>query len=908
LCADFSTFNFFTMKNFFLLSLYILLFVSCTPRATENNVRASLETFPLAVPEEHSLMTTWENKTVHESRLIDDMEQSSGWIVTGIGAMTYTEERARDGRQSLRFSTSLRDEEHYRQNRSEWDSFNGTQGGRSSVERKFEEPQDWSDFSRISFWVYVHPADMPTYCIYISFDCEGAEYNAAYPGKSHFVHDLKRGQWNHVMYEIHHLKRDSVTAFRINQMLIGHHPEEEGIVTYDIDQLEIQRVDGDYFEGWEVAPDKFAFNHAGYRPADRKIAMVGDGGGENFELVNQEGTKVFGGQVQTIRNEKGMFRLLDFSAYDEAGIFRIRTGDLESNSFPIDEQVWIQPLFKAINSFFCLRCGYAVPGIHLECHKDWQGFYGDTKKIINGGWHDAGDLSQGSWRTSMSAYAMMLNLEELEKAGDHPDLAGRLRDEIAWGLQYLLKTRFGDGYHMSFSVMRIYTDNEVGTIDDVVTPARNIPWENFLASAVQCKAAVVLQSSHPELAEQSRMAALEDWQYAIDSMDSREHADYREAAWGVTSSILLGSMTGEKKYTDQAIRFGKMLIRCQEQRFLDEIPVTGYFYTNTRRNNVIHNYHAAFEEAPLIALSMLCQEFPDHEDWIQWYSAATLHSEFFMKQGSRIAEPYAHLPNSVWKKSEILAVDDEDRRADMMRQFNESKKLKGEYVLRTFPIYIDNLFHGNTNIQMSGTWALAEAARLRNDEEGMILVQKQVEWVLGANPFGQSLMYGMGYDFAPHFAYCLKNIVGSLPVGMDCLTGDQPYWSATNNATHKEIWVEPANRFLGALSVYTSATSPAARPVEEEAVKISVQTSQNGQEVAILVTLHGTGEHVVSLRSFNAESGEDRKPAHLSDGKAEVRFNLKIQDPQKPYVAVIMLDDNPSKRKEVTGTLADLSL
>ena len=261
------------------------------------------------------------------------------------------------------------------------------------------------------------------------------------------------------------------------------------------------------------------------------------------------------------------------------------------------------------------------------------------KKIINGGWHDAGDLSQGSWRTSMAVFAMMSNLENLEKAGDDSVLADRLRSEIEWGLDWLLKTRFGDGYHMSFSVMRIYTDNKTGTIDDVVTPAKNVPWENFLTAAVQSKAAMTLEKTNPDLASRSRAAAIEDWQAAVDSRKSWDQADYREASWGATSSILLGKMTGDKKYGEYAVNFGNLLIKCQEQTFKDSIPITGYFYENTDRLKVIHNYHAAFEEAPLIALSMLCRSFPENENWIKWYSAAVLHSEFFMKRGSRICCP-----------------------------------------------------------------------------------------------------------------------------------------------------------------------------------------------------------------------------------------------------------------------------
>ena len=81
-------------------------------------------------------------------------------------------------------------------------------------------------------------------------------------------------------------------------MLTGHNPEDEGIVTYDIDKLELQRVEADQFEGWNVAPGKFSFSHAGYRPGDTKIAMAGEGAGKNFQLTDQNDKVVYSGDVQ----------------------------------------------------------------------------------------------------------------------------------------------------------------------------------------------------------------------------------------------------------------------------------------------------------------------------------------------------------------------------------------------------------------------------------------------------------------------------------------------------------------------------------------------------------------------------------------------------------------------------------
>lgn len=284
------------MKHILLTFAFCCIFFACAPDKNQTGSDQSpvvFEAFPLEIPEEKALMTRWEEKLVLKTETIDDFETEQNWHVDGIGEMNYTNERSYDGKQSLRFRTSLRDEEYYSRNRSEWDSFNGTQGGRSFVQLTFAEPQDWTDYNRISFWVYVHPTTMPTYCIYIRMNCEGVIHTATdYNGTSHFVQDLKPGEWNHVMFEIPHLQRDKVTSFSIYQMLRGHNPEEEGIVTYDIDQLEIQEVETDMYEGWEVESDKISYSHIGYLPDQPKIAMAGFNGGENFQLLNSQGEEV----------------------------------------------------------------------------------------------------------------------------------------------------------------------------------------------------------------------------------------------------------------------------------------------------------------------------------------------------------------------------------------------------------------------------------------------------------------------------------------------------------------------------------------------------------------------------------------------------------------------------------------
>ncbi len=143
----------------------------------------------------------------------------------------------------------------------------------------------------------------------------------------------------------------------------------------------------------------------------------------------------------------------------------------------------------------------------------------------------------------------------------------------------------------------------------------------------------------------------------------------------------------------------------------------------------------------------------------------------------------------MWRRDEIDSLPARNPE-DTLRQFNDGTPLAEGYRLRVFPIWTDNLFHGNTAVHMAGTASMASAALLRNRRATQDLVRLQLQWVLGGNPFSQSLMYGEGYDFQPLFAYCSCDLTGALPVGMDS-RNDSPYWPAENRATYKEMWVVP---------------------------------------------------------------------------------------------------------------------
>lgn len=891
-----------TISIFPILIGIVLLFSSCHSSKEQDKFS---EPFPLKVKKENSLLAQWAKKEVLESRLIDDMEGRGNWkMKEGIATIVYTNERSIDGEKSLRYHTSMRDTAHIMlaENRSPWGSFSGQQGGGAAFGMTFDEPQDWSNYNRISIWVYIHPTKTPIHHFFLDIINEGTDYNTITPRHDTAIQDLTAGEWHNVVWEISDVPRDKVCQFNIFQTLIGYEPGNEKFETFDFDRLELQKVEADHYDGWDIPQAQFAYSHIGYRPADVKQALTSAGDETSFQLLSENNQVVYTGIAQQIKNENGVFTQMDFTDFKTPGVYYLKYGSAVSNSFPINDYVWLEPIFSGLNFYFCQRCGHEVPGIHGVCHQDWQAFHGDEKKVINGGWHDAGDMSQGYFRTAIGSYVLLRNLELVKDNPELANLAIKLKDEALWGLKWVTKNHFKDGYHMSWGRQRIYSDNIVGTIDDVVIKTVNSPWENFLGSAVLTLAECYYTEADVEsqLLKEMKEVALDNWEQAYNSKDNWDEASYTEASWGAIASTLLYQKTNDEKYKKAALLFGRLLTDCQESVFQQGIPITGYFYTNQAHERIIQNNHGSNDESPMLALRTLCEAFPDNQDWMRWYSSAVIYSDYFLKRGSKIAAPYYLVPNAVYRKSDIEAIRNERTRQFSLIQFNDGTALNEEYRLRTFPIWGGDLFHGGTSCHLATSWALAEASQLRNDNEGLQLVGKQMEWTFGLNPFGQTLMYGVGYNFTPQFAYCTKNVVGSLAVGMDCMQDDKPHWNGSAYATCKEMWIAPVNRFMGTVATYS-----------EELIKTNQKSdiyttfekrAMHGSTQEAVITLTGEGRHTLDLRLQNAISNFQTQEIVLNSGqKKQIKINLTIVDHTKPYVAVAIIDGDTSNVKDISG-------
>jgi hypothetical protein len=744
----------------------------------------------------------WLKKKVLESRPLDSMEDVSTWSFSGDGEMALADSPVKDGKHSLRIQS--KQNLGLVGNAGEWEDLVAI--------RKFPS-ENWSRYNRISIWVDPDVIGAPAISASLGLHNEGAHrLPDRYNEGRHESIILKNHEWNHVVWEIAPLDRDKVTqldfAYSLPKML----PDLGDQTILYLDQLELQVVEPDHVEGWDVAPGKIAFSHAGYTAGSTKTAIASNLDAHEFSVIKQgAGKVVLTKAVQQQTTPLGNYTVLDFSEIQTPGEYVLRAGGTTTRPFPISQNAWRESIWKAINFMYSERCGTEIPGIHGICHMDDYSTHGNKRIIVNGGYHDAGDLS-ATGNTPGMAYALFSFAERLQQQGEDPQLHARLMEEATWGLRWVLKTSFGDGYRTTGQLISYWTNGVMGDADDRTGQAVNDPEWNFRVAAVEALAARVLKDSNPELAIRSLRTAEQDWNYAVDGLKTAAPLpevygakdELERISFGAIASVDLFRATGEQRYADEAFKLGDLILASQEQTIQPwSIPLTGFFYTSPKKENLFHRFHIGQEEQPVIALAHLCETFPNHQSWMKWYAAIVLHSKYYQQVAAEVDQPYDMLPAAIYKESEArLLPQSKDwtplRAADRdayLEEVHRGLPLGGEYYLRRFPVWFD--FRGNSSVLLSQAKALSAAGQLRGDLESEDLAQQQAEWLLGRNPFSASIMYGEGYDWTPLYSVRSGQMVGAIPVGIETKEyNDAPYWPTQICWTYKEVWTQPVGEWI----------------------------------------------------------------------------------------------------------------
>lgn len=770
----------------------IFICAGCAPAARAQ----ALPRMPMEVEYENSAEASWLKKPVLAARTLEDWKNPQAWAARGEGAVSYGE--CAFGERCARVDVAID-----RPKGSGW-----TGAAAVSLQRSLAG-EDWRGYNRIYLRVRPQMTGFRTLTLVISFQSDGAEKTPDVYRRegAHYV-TLPNGRWTEIAWEITPIPRDKVTQFAIRYFCQKRLPDPSDKVSFEVSTIKLERVEPDHYEGWNVAPGKIAFSHSGYLPGFSKTALASGLKASDFTLVDAAtGEPVLRKPVERVRTRLGEFERLDFSECNRPGMYYLRAGVARTRNFRIHSDAWRNSIIKTINFFFGERCGMEVPGIHDACHRDWLATHKDLRIVMNGGWHDAGDLSQGLVHTGEAVHSMFALAAQLEATGKDPRLAERLMEEARWGLDWVLRVRFPGGYRIGFASMNIWTNGVIGDADDRTREALNNPNVNYIAAAAEALAYRVLRRRDPHLAARSLAIAEQDWEFAITGKEIPETrhtpayaaTEVELAGVGALASLELYQATGREKYADHARRLARVILDSQQTTPVGkEFPLAGFFYTGPDRKEIFHQFHRGNDQAPVVALARLCALFPKDPDAKRWREAVALHTAYMKKKAS-VTAPWEVLPAYVYRDDEWKTAPEGDRyqssREAYREQVLQGVPMGGGYYLKAFPVWFGR--RGNYGVLLSQTKALTAAARLLGDREAMDLALRQLEWVVGRNPFSQSTMWGEGYDFAQQYSVSSGDIVGSLPVGMMTRGNrDAPYWPPQNSYVYKEVWVHPSARWL----------------------------------------------------------------------------------------------------------------
>jgi hypothetical protein len=139
-----------------------------------------------------------------------------------------------------------------------------------------------------------------------------------------------------------------------------------------------------------------------------------------------------------------------------------------------------------------------------------------------------------------------------------------------------------------------------------------------------------------------------------------------------------------------------------------------------------------------------------------------------------------------------------------MEEYNAQVKngihLGGKFYLRRFPVaYQFRGFHAILTGKAKAALILSEVLK---DKSLKDIGTRQLEYIVGYNPFAMSTIYGDGYDYPLLYGGYAGDIVGAVPVGIETFENDdEPYMPMQVNATYKEIWTHTTASVIGLLAL-----------------------------------------------------------------------------------------------------------
>jgi hypothetical protein len=375
---------------------------------------------------------------------------------------------------------------------------------------------------------------------------------------------------------------------------------------------------------------------------------------------------------------------------------------------------------------------------------------------VTGGWHDASDLRKWVEATIYGMIGLSKTYELLDETNKERE---KILDELLWGNQYFLKMQEPQGYVMNYvggdvkkhSDSNRWTDNEIGkeggelsftkpnagtssadmlvfgSKDDRVIrtdPVNMTGQYNFITS--EAIMARITKTKDPDYSLKCLQSAIKcfDW-----CTNANKETNSGIIGASIQASSELYKTTGQDIYKNFAAEQASQLKKLQAD--IQKGGIGGYFFTSSSDQEPYKNISEGC--LAFISLCDLVDLFPSHKDVPLWKEMIANYSiQYLMLMSQR--NSFGIIPYGLFSKEDP----------------GGNRKI-GNYWYRYFMQPDLDWWVGiNSNIASAGV-GLVKAAAILNDSRLKTVAQKQLDWIIGVNPFNSSTIESVGYNQPKHF-------------------------------------------------------------------------------------------------------------------------------------------------------------
>jgi hypothetical protein len=491
---------------------------------------------------------------------------------------------------------------------------------------------------------------------------------------------------------------------------------------------------------------RILLNHVGFLPAGAKNVVVENPPQPEYTVLGSqfiEGRRVterravFTGRLSEVNTDLERAWVGDFSDFKEGGIYVIRCGNLSSRQFVIHPRLYDYPLHVLFNYFPSQRCGDSVTGYNAPCHeRDGRRVDNGQHVDVSGGWHQSCDCRK--WMTGTP-----FGLLGLSRLGllNHPRWdRGQIDEEIRWGNSYFLKMIRPDGGLMDHVVMPLGWRKERDLY------ANDAPLPAFYLTIVgEAMAAEYFKSRDPQYESVCIDAGRRLWSYVNrpdaprkpynppvvpqyhDFLRDIFKQQYPGSALALGDSmyaaLFLCKATGNKEFLDLACREAGRLVALQWGGDVAKDPAAACFREAPGKTELASTTYFGFF-GPL-GLCELAKTVEKHAERNRWIDAAQRIAGQFCLMSQR--NPFGLIP-SYWY-------------AQDPRLVRKGGSAFYRYFFNQFGLRVGL----NPDI-LGRAIFLLHAFDLFQDRRYWKTACRQIDWVLGCNPFDMSTVEGLGYN------------------------------------------------------------------------------------------------------------------------------------------------------------------